>query len=135
MNYDSWRDVPKDVWRWSSFSPEEMACKGTGTILIIPEFMDKLQALRDAVGPLAVSSGFRSFQYNAEIGGAVGVHDSGRAVDLIVDRALAYNVLAIAPALGFLGIGIKQKGNGRFIHLDDLKNHETKGPRPTVWSY
>jgi hypothetical protein len=36
--------------------------------------------------------------------------------------------------MGFTGIGIAQKGEGRYVHLDDLPSVEGQ-PRPTLWSY
>jgi len=33
--------------------------------------------------------------------------------------------------MNFKGIGVQQKGAGRFIHLDDWASPN----RPTVWSY
>jgi zinc D-Ala-D-Ala carboxypeptidase len=36
----------------------------------------------------------------------------------------------MALEAGFTGIGVQQKGTGRFLHLDTLENL-----RPTVWSY
>jgi len=47
-----------------------------------------------------------------------------------VSRAQAHRLLVLACAAGFTGIGVAQKGNGRFIHLDDLQEG-----RPAVWSY
>ena len=32
--YDHWRDVPVSSWRWPNFSPAEIACRGTGKLLI-----------------------------------------------------------------------------------------------------
>jgi len=39
--------------------------------------------------------------------------------------------MKLAINLGFLGIGIKQKASGRFIHLDTFDQE----PRPNIWSY
>jgi hypothetical protein len=42
----------------------------------------------------------------------------------------------VSVAIGtaeFTGIGLKQHGEGRFIHLDDL--HLPAHPRPIVWTY
>ncbi len=55
--YDHWRDVPDAAWRWSNFSPAEIACHGTGKLLINDAALDKLLALRDRLGkPLIVRS-------------------------------------------------------------------------------
>ena len=40
--YRHWRDVPKDSWRWPNFSPAEIACRGTGSILIHEAALDRL---------------------------------------------------------------------------------------------
>ena len=48
--YFSWRDVPKAKWRWASFSPAEIACRGDGSIKINEQALDCLQALRDHIG-------------------------------------------------------------------------------------
>ena len=29
-----WRDVPESAWRWPNFSPAEIACRGTGKLLV-----------------------------------------------------------------------------------------------------
>ena len=52
-----WRDVPESGWRWPNFSPAEIACRGTGKLLVNQPALDKLQALRDRLGkPLIVRS-------------------------------------------------------------------------------
>lgn len=67
--YASWRDFPLGDWRWSNFSPEEVASKGEGELLIDPDSMDKLQALRAALGkPLLITSAYRSAAHNARQG-------------------------------------------------------------------
>ena len=48
--YAHFRDVPESSWRWPSFSPAEIACRGTGAIKIATEAMDKLQSLRNRLG-------------------------------------------------------------------------------------
>ena len=56
-----------------------------------------------------------------------GTHAMGRAADILADGRLQYRIIALAPGLGFLGIGIAKT----FIHLDDWDG----GPRPNVWLY
>lgn len=97
----------------------------------------KLDALREECGfPLLINSGYRCPKHNLEVShtGETGPHTTGHAVDIRVDRGRAYRLLALAPKYGFTGIGIQQKGGGRYIHLDDLPN-DINQPRPTVWSY
>lgn len=100
-----------------------------------PEFMDRLQALRKAYGkPLIVSSGYRSPLHPIEAAKPLpGAHSTGHAVDLAVRGEDAYKILVLAPQFGFTGIGVQQKGSGRFIHLDDIV--DPRFPRPTIWSY
>ena len=43
-------------------------------------------------------------------------------------------VLDKGIAHGFTGIGVNQKGGGRFIHLD-IAEIENYSPRPHIWSY
>lgn len=124
------------TWRW--FTREEFACKcGCGTNEISDVFVTKLDALREELGfPLPVNSGYRCPDHNDAVSstGRAGPHTTGQAVDLRVDRKRAFQVVTRASFYGFTGMGLKQKGNGRFIHLDTLPNADGQ-PRPTVWTY
>lgn len=40
--YEHWRDVPEEAWRWPNFSPAEIACRGTGKLLVNEAALDKL---------------------------------------------------------------------------------------------
>lgn len=119
------------------FKSAELVCKcGCGRL---PEqsFMDKVERLRMRCGfPMPVTSGFRCPEYNAKVSstGAWGPHTTGRAIDIGVSHGRALELVRMALTSGFTGIGIKQHGAGRFIHLDDLPDGE-KQPRPVIWSY
>ena len=53
--------MPKAAWRWANFSPAEIACRGTGKLLVNETALDKLQALRNRLGkPLIIRSAYRS---------------------------------------------------------------------------
>lgn len=123
---------------WRYFRKEEFACKcGCGQNLMDDTFIDELDELRSAFrAPLKVNSGYRCPKYNSEVSttGLTGPHTTGRAVDFGIARADAYRLVKLAMNAGFTGIGVKQKGEGRFIHLDNLPN-TVGSPRPTVWSY
>ncbi|MEL7232350.1 MAG: D-Ala-D-Ala carboxypeptidase family metallohydrolase [Pseudomonadota bacterium] len=135
FSHHAW--VTKAEWPWKNFTPQEMACKGTGSVLLVPSFMDRLQALRTAFkAPLKVNSGFRSPSHDRAVGGAE-THPTGRAVDLAVFGDDALRLIGLAATEGFTGFGVKQHGGmeRRFIHLDDLQHTETRGPRPWLWTY
>jgi hypothetical protein len=123
-----------DRSRWPNFTLAEFACKHTGRCEMDPDFLDRMQALRDLLGePLPVSSGYRDRSHPEEAGKAEpGAHAHGCAGDITCDGRLAFKILGLAPGLGFTGIGISQrKGRARFIHLDTWQ----APPRPNVWSY
>lgn len=121
-------------WNFKNFSEKEFACQHCGKNGIEYEFVEKLQQLRDEFGkPIKINSGYRCPEHPIESAKkTTGTHCEGYAVDIAVDREDAYKLLGLALQLEFTGIGIKQKGDNRFIHLDTSK---VKNPRPTIWSY
>jgi uncharacterized protein YcbK (DUF882 family) len=118
---------------YPNFKSEEFDCSHCGKNEMKPEFMGKLQAFRIQYGkPMRITSGYRCPEHPLEAKKSKpGAHASGLACDVSVDGQEAYNILKLAFQLGFKGVGVNQKGTGRFIHLDTLE--ET--PRPNVWSY
>lgn len=129
-----------DPHQTPSFRKEEMQCKcGCGRADMDADFMEALQAIRQALGPLRVSSGFRCPEYNARVSttGQNGPHTTGRAADLRVMGGRAYALIGVAQTHGMTGLGISQKGASgtRFVHLDNLQARETGGLRPWLWSY
>ena len=130
--------LPWPKGRWRNFSRKEMACRETDECWLDADFMDLLQDLREGCHfPLTVSSGYRSPDHSEEKDKDLpGAHTYGKAVDLVVGGHAAYVVLRWAMELGFSGIGVKQTGDDRFLHLDTLKPEDGLTPhRPTVWSY
>lgn len=137
ISFPTWREVPATAWRWPHFQPRELACKGDGSLVVVPPFLDRLEALRAAVArPLVIMSGYRSPAYNARVSttGADGPHTTGQAVDIAIRGPDALALIAAAIGLGFTGVGVRQHGDGRFIHIDDLDPSMNR-PRPTIWSY
>ena len=116
--YRHWRDVPKRDWRWSNFSPAEIACRGTGTLKIDTEALDKLQALRDRLGkPLIVRSAYRSSEHNRAVGGATrSKHMDGTAFDIAMNNHDPVAFEAAAREVGFLGFGFYPRSG--FMHID-----------------
>tara|TARA_R110000823_G_scaffold223407_2_gene351540 strand:+ start:219 stop:590 length:372 start_codon:yes stop_codon:yes gene_type:complete len=117
------------------FSKAELQCKcGCEAALMDAQFIMMLEQLREKFNkPLLVSSGYRCPKHNNNVSGTgiAGPHTTGKAIDLKVDRGAAYELLKIAMDMGFSGIGVNQKGNARFMHLDTINT----GLRPTIWSY
>lgn len=97
-------------------------------------FLTNLDALRDKCGfPFIITSGYRSPVYNNEVSttGFDGPHTTGKAADVSVERNNARIVLREALNMGcFTGIGINQKGDNRFIHLDSVERIQN-----ALWSY
>lgn len=120
------------------FHLNEFECRcGCGRAEMNPTFLVALDQLRERYGkPLVVTSGYRCPSYNSKVSstGPTGPHTTGKAADLRVDRGDAYRLLKLALDAGFTGIGVQQKGAGRFLHLDMLPSGPGQ-PRPTVWSY
>lgn len=118
MTYKHWRDVPERSWRWNNFSPAEIACRGSGSLRINEEALDKLQALRDRLGkPLIVSSAYRSPAHNRAVGGAPrSKHMDGTAFDIAMANHDPVAFEAAARAVGFLGFGYYPRSG--FMHID-----------------
>jgi len=116
--YAHFRDVPESAWRWPSFSPAEIACRGTGAIKINTEALDKLQTLRNRLGkPLIVRSAYRSPRHNRAVGGAkASKHMDGTAFDIAMSNHDPAAFEATARAVGFLGFGFYPRSG--FIHVD-----------------
>ncbi|MEX2375219.1 MAG: D-Ala-D-Ala carboxypeptidase family metallohydrolase [Dehalococcoidia bacterium] len=116
--FDHWRDVPEGAWRWKNFSPAEIACRGSGSLRINEEALDKLQALRDRLGkPLIVRSAYRSPAHNRAVGGAPkSKHLDGTAFDIAMTNHDPVAFEDAARAVGFLGFGFYPRSG--FIHID-----------------
>ena len=116
--YRHWRDVPDQIWRWSNFSPAEIACRGTGSLRVHDEALDKLQALRDRLGkPLIVRSAYRSPEHNRRVGGApASKHMEGTAFDIAMANHDPEAFAAAARAVGFQGFGTYPRSG--FMHID-----------------
>ena len=126
------------MWKFNNvityFSQDEMACHcPCKCSAMSEEFMVKLQELRDKCGfALPVSSGYRCVSHNEKSGGhPTSGHLSGEAADLKVERTKARITIQYALEMGF-SVGISQKGEGRFVHVDTKKRHSGK---PNLWSY
>lgn len=129
------------VQNWGKYAPyfseHEFACKHCGKCLMLPSFMDKLYTLRQKYGkPMIPSSGYRCPDHPEEANksNGPGVHTMGCAADIFVSGRDAFRLLELAIAEGFTGIGIQQKGNARYLHLDTAPDG-LRFVRPILWSY
>ena len=110
------------------FKIEEFDCKHTGKNEMVPEFLEKLDHLRDECGfPFVVTSGYRDKTHPVEAAKkAAGVHSQGIACDIKVNTGYQrYVLLKKAFEHGFTGIGVAKD----FIHLD------ARMGIPVVWTY
>jgi hypothetical protein len=116
--YTNWRDVPAAAWRWPNFSPAEIACRGTGKLLVNEAALDALQALRTRLRkPLIIRSAYRSPEHNRVVGGAkASKHMEGVAFDVAMANHDPEAFEAAARAVGFKGFGFYPRSG--FMHVD-----------------
>lgn len=105
---------------WKNFTLDEFACSCCGRNEIQDETIDFAQYLRDKCGfPLIVSSGYRCPNHPEEAKKIrPGSHSRGLAADFAVTHGQARILAQIALGASKGGVGINQKGAGRFVHVD-----------------
>lgn len=114
------------------FSEDELRCQHSGEYKFDADVLKILNAIRKEFGPMPVTSGYRCPEHPIEAKKQKpGAHTTGKAVDIGVSRANAYKLIEVALAHGCPRIGVNQRGEGRFVHLD----WDYDRPYPTVWSY
>ena len=110
------------------FSYDEFKCKETGENKIKPDFVARLDLLREACGfPFVITSGYRSPNHSAEKAKEKpGVHAQGIAADIAVKNGIERGkIVRAAIDLGFTGIGVANS----FIHVD------TRVGELILWGY
>lgn len=110
------------------FTVGEFNCQHTGENQMDPEFMEKVDKLREYCGfPFVITSGYRSPDHPLEATKEIpGTHAQGIAADIkITSSAQRYSIIKGALEHGFTGLGVA----GDFIHLD------TRGSVPVIWTY
>jgi uncharacterized protein YcbK (DUF882 family) len=126
VTIQDWRHLPAEQWRWPNFRPAEFACRGEpgkGSIRVAVSLLDKLQALRNAMGrPIVVTSGYRSAGYNATLPGAApnSTHVQGVAADISMGNFLGDELAFYrrAKSAGFTGFGFYPEYRNVFMHID-----------------
>lgn len=118
-----------------NFSEGEFKCSHTGKCHMDEIFMRKLQDLRVDCGfPFVITSGYRDKTHPIEAAKRKGgEHTLGKAADIALSGKNVIVLLALAHKHQFTRYGIKQKGEGRFIHLGTARPSE--GFNQTTWSY
>ena len=119
MLYKNWQEVPRnwDTWPFKYFDPQEIACKGTGELLIDLNAISILDNLRSIIGsPLALNSAYRSKYWNAKCGGSPrSCHLTGKAFDLRLGSHDKTQLIDAAKQAGFTGFGVNYR---TFLHVD-----------------
>jgi uncharacterized protein YcbK (DUF882 family) len=106
------------------FNRDEFTCSYTGENEIKDEFIERLDALREACGfPFVIYSGYRAKSHPVEVNKTTtGTHVQGIAADIkVTDGLQRFKIVEKAIQLGFTGIGV---ANG-FVHVDDRSADDT----------
>lgn len=117
MIFAHYNDIPLTAWPFKYFKPYEVACKGTGEILVNSQALTALDLLRSRLGnPISLSSAYRSKYHNAKIGGAPkSSHLLSIAYDIQLKGQDKETIRRVAEECGFRGFGMRYK---TFIHCD-----------------
>ena len=124
-----------------NFSQSEVACKCNrcrGAAKISPDLMRRLQQMRDAVGPIRITSGVRCRKHpesrtrptSSHVPNDLGDIEGkvGHAVDIAAGTsARRFRLLDAALAAGFVRVGIGKS----FLHLDN----DYKKSQGVIWDY
>lgn len=124
--FQHYSEFPMDQWRWQNFQPVELACNGTGQLMVDFHSMDCLQALREMLdAPIYLNSAFRSEWWNAKVGGAkASQHLEAKAFDPSMQNHDPHQFEAAARECGFTAFGYYVDQN--FMHIDTRD-------RPAKW--
>ena len=121
----NWADYPY-------FTKAEFDCKHSGKNEMQPEFMAKLQRLREKYGrPIRITSGYRHWTHPVEArkGHTTGEHTRGTCADIAcTSGAERYEIIRLALQLEFTRVGIAKT----FVHLGI---GGAGLPSPTIWEY
>lgn len=98
------------------FKLGEFACRdGSSIVLVHPALVRAVQLLRDNLGPLHISSAYRTPGHNASIGGVQNsYHLDGMAADIVSRLHPPHRVATLAREIGLGGVGLYPS----FVHID-----------------
>lgn len=103
-----------------NFTSEEFQCRCCGKITIEPKLIEVLQTLRDHLGPIHITSGYRCEYHNKDVGGIKNsYHTRGMAADFKVEgrtpsEVLQYIETNLPEISNSCGIGIYRS----WTHID-----------------
>lgn len=128
---------------YEHFSMEELSCPCCGQMKMDPGFMNHMVKLRKhADFKFPVTSAYRCPDYDKKVSkSGSGAHTTGKAMDLGLSRGQAMHLIRLSAGYPFTGLGVNQKGERRFLHLDSISKLDISPRtnrnflRPTVWSY
>lgn len=95
----------------------EFRCKHCGRLVLDHKLVDKLEALRHAIGdqPIVITSGYRCPVHNKAVGGVVNSqHIQGKAADIYVNGMSCRSLARYARQVGFSYV----KVYSGWIHVD-----------------
>ena len=117
MLFEHFNEIPLNGWPYRYFRPNEVACKGTGKILVNEDALAALDNLRTHLGhSIRLSSAYRSPYHNSKIGGAPrSSHLEGHAFDVQLQGRDKETIRNVAQQVGFKGFGMRYQ---TFIHID-----------------
>jgi zinc D-Ala-D-Ala carboxypeptidase len=115
------------------FTADELKCQHCGAYWFDDDFLLRVNLIREECNfPFRVTSAYRCPDHPIEAAKkSPGAHASGKAIDIAVTGEKALKLIQVAQRHGIKRIGINQKGNARFIHLDA----DDTLPSPAIWSY
>lgn len=118
----------KKMSEYKYFEISDFDCQETGENRMEPEFIEKLDELREACGfPFIITSGYRSPEHSIERRKkAPGTHAQGIAADIKVSNgSQRYKIIEMAHKMRFGGIGVAKT----FVHVD------IREKTPVLWCY
>lgn len=120
--YPHFSMVKMSDWKWPNFTPKEIACKGTGELVVDYDGLNALQEFRKIIGkPFSPNSAYRSASHNAKVGGAKNsYHRKGNAFDIPIKSGITRAAIhEAAKKAGFKGI----IDYNTFVHIDRRSTH------------
>lgn len=107
-----------DIRISKDFKLYEFQSPDTCQVLLDPELVMRLQALRDLLGyPVKINSGYRTIEHNKAINGKeFSLHLQGKAADIVAEMTPLDHLFHACVWTGFRGIIVYE--DKEFIHVD-----------------